>query len=104
MLSNKRQSSSLKLLSNFKDFIELLNDFGDIYKNIEEYNTKRKRKIMIIFHDIIAFILSNKTLNPIVTELFIRYTKLNIFLVFMTKSYFAAPKSIRLNSLYYENY
>ena len=45
--------------------------------------------------------LSNKKLNPIVTELFIRGRKLNISLVFITKSYFAMQKVIRLNCTYY---
>ena len=42
--------------------------------------------------------LSNKKLNQIVTELFIRGEKLNISLVFITQSYFGVPKNIRLNS------
>ena len=46
----------------------------------------------------IADMLSNKKLNPIVTELIIRGRKLNIFLVFTTQSYFAVPKSNGLNS------
>ena len=45
--------------------------------------------------------LSNKKLNPILTELFIRGKKLNISLVFITQSYFAVPKNIRLNSKHY---
>ena len=45
----------------------------------------------------IADMLSNKKLNPIATELFIRGRKLNISLVFITQSYFAVPKDIRLN-------
>ena len=45
--------------------------------------------------------LSNKRLNPIVTELFIRERKLNISLAFIRQSYFAAPKNIRLNSTHY---
>ena len=44
----------------------------DIYKNIEEYNGNKKRKILIVFDDIIANMLDNKRFNPIVTELFIR--------------------------------
>ena len=56
----------------------------DIYKNIEEYNPNKKHKILIVFDDIIADMLSNKKLNPIVTELFIRDRKLNISLVFIT--------------------
>ena len=49
----------------------------------------------------IADMLNNKNLNPIVTELFIRDRKLNISFVFITQSYFAVPKDIRLNSTQY---
>ena len=45
--------------------------------------------------------LSNKKLNPVVTELFIRCRKLTIYLVFITQSYFAVPKIIRLNVTHY---
>ena len=53
---------------------------------------------MIAFDDMIADMLSNKKINPIVTELFITGRKLNNSLVFITKSYFAVPENIRLNS------
>ena len=56
---------------------------------------------MIVFDDMIADTLSNKKLNPIVTELFIRGRKSNISLVFITQSYFGVPKNIRLNSTHY---
>ena len=49
----------------------------------------------------IADMLSNKKLNPIVTQLFIRGRKQNIYLVFITQSYFAVPKNTRLNSTHY---
>ena len=49
----------------------------NIYKNNEEYNPNKKRKILIAFDDMIADVLTNKKLNPVVTELFIRGTKLN---------------------------
>ena len=65
---------------------------GHIYQNIEENNAGKKRKIMIVFDDMIADTLSNKKLNQILTELFIRGRKLNIFLVFITQFYFAVPK------------
>ena len=58
----------------------------DIYKNIEDYSTNKKRKILIALDDMIADMLSNKKLDPAVTELFIRGRKLNISLVFITKS------------------
>ena len=63
----------------------------DIYKNIEENNPTKKRKILIVFEDMIADILSNKKFNPVVTELFIRGRKLNISFVFISQSYFAIP-------------
>ena len=72
-----------------------------IYKNIEDQNPNKKQKILIIFDDMIVDILSNKKLNPIVTELFIRGRKLNISVVLITHSYFAVPKNIRLNSTHY---
>ena len=49
----------------------------------------------------IVDLLSNKKLNPIVTELFIRGIKLNISLVFITQTYFAVPKNVRLNTMRY---
>ena len=55
---------------------------NDIYKNIEEYNPNKKWKIFIVFDDMIAYVLHNKNLYPIVTELFIRGRKLNISLAF----------------------
>ena len=58
----------------------------NIYKNIEEYSPNKKRKILIVFDDMIVDMLSNKLLNLIVTELFIRGIKLNISLVFITQS------------------
>ena len=72
-----------------KAFIEYSNDVDDTYINIEEYNPNKKRKILIVFNDMIADMLSIKKLGPIVTELFIKSRKLNILIVFITPSYFA---------------
>ena len=77
---------------------------GDIYKNIEEYNPNKELKTLTVFEDMIADMLCNKRLNPILTELFIRGRKLKIYLVIVAQSYFAVPKSIRLNSMYYSNF
>ena len=96
---NQRESTGLKYLNDPKAFHEYSNDMGDIYKSIEEYNPNEKRKILILFEDIIADVLSNKNLNPIVSELFIRGGKLNIFLVFITQSDFSVPKNIRLKNI-----
>ena len=73
----------------------------NIDQNIEKQNRNKIQKILIVFDDIIADILSNKKLRLIVTELLIRGRKLNISLVFITQSYFFVPKNIRLNSTHY---
>ena len=73
----------------------------DVYKNIEYYNPGKKRKILIVFDDIIADMINNKKLNPAVTELFIRGGKLNICIVFVTQSYFKVPKDVKLNSTHF---
>ena len=73
----------------------------DIYKNIGQYNPNKKRKISIIFDDMIVDMLNDKKLNPIATELIIRGRKLNNSLVFITQFYFAVLKNIRLNSTNY---
>ena len=91
-LINKRESTDLKTFNDFKAFIECSNHMVHVYKNIEEYNRNNKRKMLIAFDDMIADMLSNKKLNPIVTELFIRSRKLNITILFTKQSYFAVPK------------
>ena len=80
--------------------MEYSNDMQDVYKNIEDYNPIKKRKVLIVFDDMIADMINNN-LNPIVTELFIRGRKLNISIVFITQSYFKVPKDVRLNSTHF---
>ena len=62
---------------------------------------QKKHKVLIIFDDMIADMINNNKLNPIVTELFIRGRKLTISIVFITQSYFKVPKDVRLNSTHF---
>ena len=62
---------------------------------------KKKRKVLIVFDDMIPDIMTNKKFQAIIKELFIRCRKLTISLVFITQSYFSVPKEVRLNSAYY---
>ena len=78
--------------------MEYSNNMQDVYENIEDYNPIKKRKILIVFDDMIADMINNNKLNPIVTELFTRGRKLNISIVFITQSYFKVPKDVTLNS------
>ena len=97
-LINKREGVGINHFNDPKAFIEYSNDMHDVYKNIDEYNVDKDRKILIVFDYMIANMINNKKLNSIVTELFIRGRKLNISLVFITQSYFKVPKDVRLNS------
>ena len=100
-LINKHEKVGLDHFNDYKAFIEYSNDMLDAYKNIEDYNPDKKRKVLIVFDDMIADIINNKKLNPIVTELFNRGRKLNISIVFITKSGFKVPKTVRLNSAHF---
>ena len=79
-LINKREKVGLNLFNDPKTFMEYSNDMQDVYKNTEEYNPGKKRKVLIVFIDGIADMINNKKLNAAVTELFIRARKLNISL------------------------
>ena len=76
----------------------------DIYNNIDDCNPSRKRKILIVFDDMVADIKANKKFQTIIKKLFIRCKELNISLVFITQSYFSVSKEVRLNSTHYLRY
>ena len=73
----------------------------DVHKNIDDYNPRKKCKVLIVFDDMIADMINNKMLDTIVTELYIRGRKLNISIVFIMQSYFKVPKDVRLNSTHF---
>ena len=97
-LIKERESTGLKHFNDPKAFIEYSNDMQDVYKNIDEYNVDKERKILIVFDDMIADMINNKKLNSIVTELFIRGRELNVSLAFITQSHSKVPKDVRLNT------
>ena len=99
-LIKKREDAGIKHLNNLTAFIEC-STMDDIYENINDYNSNRGRKIIIVFDDMILDIMTNKKFQTIIKELFIRCRKLNISFVFITQSYFSVPKNVRLNSTHY---
>ena len=104
-LIKKREDVEIKYCNDPNAFIECSNKMDDVYQNIDDCNPSRKRKILIVFDDMIADIMSNKKFQALIKELFIRCKKLNISLVFITQSYFSVPEDFRLNSLFdYENH
>ena len=100
-LIKKREDVGIKHVNNSNAFIECSSTMDDVYENIHDYNPSRKRKMLIVFDDMIADIMTNKKFQAIIKELFIRCRKLNISLVFITQSYFSVPKDVRLNTTHY---
>ena len=68
-LLSKREKVRLDHFNDPSPFIEYSNDMQDVYKNIEEYNPGKKRKMIIVFDDMIENMINNKKLNLVVTEL-----------------------------------
>ena len=101
ILIKKRKDAGIKHLNDPNAFIECSNSVGEIYENVHDYDSGRKRKILIVFDDMIADIMKNKKFQTIIKELYIRCRKLNISLVFITQSSFSVPKDVRLNSTHY---
>ena len=86
LLINGREKVRIKTLKNPKAFIDYSQTIDEFLKNLEEYNPTKKRRVLIVFHNMIAEMESNKKLSPIVTELSLRGRKLNISLVFISQS------------------
>ena len=100
-LIDKREKAGIKFDNDPNAFIEYSNSMDDILPNIEDYNKKRKRKILIVFDDRISHVMSDKNAQNVLKDLFIRCRKLNISLCFLTQSYFSVPKDVRINCTQY---
>ena len=83
-LIKKRKNAGIKNLNDSNAYIEYSSSIDDVYDNIDDYNAKRKRKILIVFDDMIPDIMTNKKIQAIIKELLLRCRKLNISLVFIT--------------------
>ena len=95
LLINKREQAGLKNCNDACAFIQYSNSMDDILENIEDYNRNRKRKVLLVFDDMVSHVMSDKKAQQLLKELFIRCRKLNISLCFLTQSYFSVPKDVR---------
>ena len=77
-LIEKRDEAGIKKLRDKNAFIEYSNNMDDIYDDITDYNKKRKRKVLIVFDDMISHVMSNKKAQQVLKELFVRCRKLNV--------------------------
>ena len=94
ILIRKREDAGIKHLNDPNAFIECSNTMDDVYENIHDYNSNRKRKILIVFDDMIADIMTNKKFQSIIKELFIRCRKLNISLALLLNFIFLFQKML----------
>ena len=101
MLIDKREKAGINFNNDPTAFMEYSNSMDDILSNIEDYNKKRRKKVLITFDDMISHVMSDKKAQQILKDLFIRCRKLNISLCFLTQSYFSVPKDVRLNCTHY---
>ena len=60
----KRKDAGIKHLNDLNAFIKCSNTMDDVYENIHDYDSSRKRKILIVFDDMIPDIMTNKNFNP----------------------------------------
>ena len=100
-LIKKREHVGIKHVNNLNAFIECSDTMDDVYENINDYNSRRRRKILIVFDDMIAYIMTNRIFQAVIKELFIRCRKLNMSFVFIMQFCFSVPKDVRLNSTHY---
>ena len=91
LLINRRKKVGIKKLKTSTAFIDYSQTIDDVYENLEDYDPLKKRKVLIVFDDMIADVEDNKKSSPIVIELFLRGTNLNMSLVFISQSYFKVP-------------
>ena len=77
------KNTGIKHFNDPNAFIECSNTMDDVYENINDYNPSTKRKILVVFDDMIADIMTNKKFQAIIKELFIRCRKLNISIAFI---------------------
>ena len=71
-LIKKHEDDGIKHCNDADNFIECSNTMDDVYEDIDSYNPSGERKILIVFDDMIADIMTNKKIQVIIKELFIR--------------------------------
>ena len=79
-LLTEEKKQELKIKKKAKEFIDYSRKVDNVYENLEDYKQAKKRRVLIVFNDMIEDMESNKELGPVVTELFLREKKSNFHL------------------------
>ena len=96
LLIDKREKAGNNFNSDPNAFIEYSNSMDDILSNIDNYNKKRKRKVLIIFDDMISHVMSDKKAQHILKDLFIRCRKLIVSLCFFNTDILKCSKRCKI--------
>ena len=94
ILIEKHEDAEIKHLNDPNAFIKSSITMDNVYENIHDYSSSRKRKILIVFDDIIADIITNRKFQAIIKELFMRCRKLNISLFLLHNLIFLFQKML----------
>ena len=92
---NEREKVGTEKLKISQWFTDYLQTIDEVYKNLKDYNQAKKKKVLIVFDDMIADMESYKKLSPIVTGLFSIERKLYVSLFLKAQSYIKVLKTIQ---------
>ena len=100
-LINGREKVGIKTLKNSKEFTDYSQTIDYVYENLEDHNPTKKRKVLIVFDDIIVGMESNEKIKPYSHGIVFKRKKAHYFACFYITILFKSPKTIRLNATHY---
>ena len=101
LLINGREKVGIKTLKNSKEFTDYSQTIDYVYENLEDHNPTKKRKVLIVFDDIIVGMESNEKIKPYSHGIVFKRKKAHYFACFYITILFKSPKTIRLNATHY---
>ena len=101
LLINWREKVGIKTLKNSKEFTDYSQIIDYVYENLEDHNPTKKRKVLIVFDDIIVGMESNEKIKPYSHGIVFKRKKAHYFACFYITILFKSPKTIRLNATHY---
>ena len=101
LLINGREKVVIKTLKNSKEFTDYSQTIDYVYENLEDHNPTKKRKVLIVFDDIIVGMESNEKIKPYSHGIVFKRKKAHYFACFYITILFKSPKTLRLNATHY---
>ena len=101
MLINGRENVGTENLKYQTAFIYYSWAIDHVYENLDDYNPTKKRRVLIVFDDMIADMKSNKIIKSYSHLIVFKRKKTKYFFFSISQSSFKVPKIIRLNALFH---